>query len=126
MAPQTNGLPLSAEPAKPEEREKQDLPPKSYKDAVEVEASPEAEETNGVDGHDEGMNGSSKKIKHKASVLKIVDTHPEGEEQKGNENEKEKKDGDSERPTLDRQESKHEYSATVSYRLSWSCISGGD
>ncbi|KAE9381667.1 diacylglycerol O-acyltransferas-like protein 2B [Stipitochalara longipes BDJ] len=96
--------PLSAEPAAPEEREKQQLPPKSYADAVEQE--PPANGTNGINGAD-GANGNgagndgSKHMENKASVLRIVDTGvPDTKDQQG------------ERPQFERQESKHEYSAT--------------
>lgn len=80
--------PLSAEPANPSERKNQNLPPKSYADAVEEEApsSNETKETNGLkdtngtntNGTDESQesaetNGLSNG-KHTAPVLRIVDT----------------------------------------------------
>lgn len=103
---------LNAEPANPTEREENELPPKGYKDAIE-EASP-ADATNGVNGINgsqmsedvngesrEGSNGTDGKP-HVTSVLKIVNTDG------GAENESVQ-----ERPPLNREESKHEYSATV-------------
>jgi 2-acylglycerol O-acyltransferase 2 len=104
---------LNAEPALPEEREKQHLPPKSYADAVEEE--PPANGVNGINGAKE-MNGTdyetngtndagrddAKSTAHTASVLKIVDTGaPAAEEKK------------QDRPQNERQQSKREYSATV-------------
>jgi len=97
---------LNAEPAVPEEREKQHLPPKSYANAVEEE--PPANGVNGTNSanktSNEGANGfnnndDEKSTPHKASVLKIVDTGAPTE----------KKDN---RPQYDRQESKSEFSAT--------------
>jgi 2-acylglycerol O-acyltransferase 2 len=82
-----SAAPLNAEPAQPEERKKQHLSPKSYAEAVEQE--PPANGANGSNGH-------------KASVLRIVDTGAP-----------ETKDKQEERPQFERQESKHEYSATV-------------
>ena len=101
--------PLHAEPALPDEREKQQLPPKSYADAVEQE--PPANGTNGANDFNgtNGANGNgnehgdSKQTGHMASVLRIVDTGAP-----------ETKDRQEERPQFERQESKHEYSATVS------------
>lgn len=97
-----NTAPLNGEPAKAEEREKKHLAPKSYADAVEQEPpSNAANETNDVNGaEDEG----AKQPGHKTSVLRIVDTGA-----------LEMKDKPEERPQFERQESKHEYSATVGY-----------
>jgi 2-acylglycerol O-acyltransferase 2 len=104
--------PLNAEPTQPAERKEQQLPPKSYADAVE-EGSP----VNGVDGSNStgGANGNSKgangtghtagepsKLPDAASVLRIVDTGAPGE-----------KDTPETRPQIERQESQREYSATV-------------
>jgi hypothetical protein len=103
-----NSAPLNAEPAQPEEREKQQLPPKSYADAVEQE--PPAKGTNGKNdangtlGSNENRaeHDGSKQTGHKASVLRIVDTGaPDTNDKHGD------------RPQIERQESKHEYSATV-------------
>jgi 2-acylglycerol O-acyltransferase 2 len=104
--------PLNAEPAQSEERKKQHLPPKSYADAVEEtppsEGSNGSKDANGSNGTSKinGANGvgddGAKQTGHKASVLGIVDTGaPETKEKQA------------ERPELERQESKHEYSATV-------------
>jgi len=103
-----SAAPLNAEPAQPEDREKQHLPPKSYADAVEQD--PRANGTNGANdanGADEANgNGAEqngvKQTGHKASVLRIVDTGAPAMEGK-----------QGERPQIERQESKHEYSATV-------------
>jgi 2-acylglycerol O-acyltransferase 2 len=98
--------PLNAEPTLPEERKKQHLPPKSYADAVEEE--PPASSINGANStnNSSGMNGvgdEGSKTAHMASVVRIIDT--------GAPDTKEKQE---ERPHFERQESKHEYSATVS------------
>lgn len=164
MAP---SAPLSAEPAVPEVREQLHLPPKSFADAAAVEdpapssgATSETSDTR-VNGSNGGVEeyysvnkDDDKTVKHKASVLRIVDTHPEGETDGVSDEEKEEKNDENkplkeesekisrnnskkskdqnkkiepkeeikqpekaeekERPLLDRQESKHEYSATVS------------
>jgi 2-acylglycerol O-acyltransferase 2 len=103
---------LNAEPALPDEREKQHLPPKSYKDAVEEEA-PEQDKSQGyVNGNrvngthnTNGTNDNEEKAEgHTPSVLRIVDTGSPVAETKAND-----------RPQFERQESKHEYSATVSW-----------
>lgn len=95
---------LSAEPALPSEREEQHLPPKSYADAVEEE--PSATSTNGINDELEekdvkkpfGVNGKS--TPQMASTLRIVNTGSDSKEKET-------------RPEIPRQESKHEYSATV-------------
>ncbi|PMD51835.1 diacylglycerol O-acyltransferas-like protein 2B [Hyaloscypha bicolor E] len=101
-----SAAPHNAEPALPDERKKQQLPPKSYADAVEQE--PPANGTNGTNDAN-GINGAngngtehddSKQTGHMASVLRIVDT--------GAPETKDKQEG---RPQFERQESKHEYSA---------------
>jgi 2-acylglycerol O-acyltransferase 2 len=107
------GAPFNAEPSLTEDP-KQHLPPKSYADAVEeeppVNGSNGADRSNGTNGatHATGANGTSseevdqsKPNQHIASVLRIVDTGSDAKE-KGEE-----------RPKVERQESKHEYSATV-------------
>lgn len=105
-----SSTPLNAEPAQPEEREKQHLPPKSYADAVEQEppanGTNRTNNSNGTKGT-KGANGAGddglKQTGHKASVLRIVDTDAP-----------ETKDKQEERPQIERQESKHEYFAAVS------------
>ena len=116
----TVSAPLNAAPALPEDREKQQLPPKSYANAVEEDAPAEsANVVNGTNGTN-GANGTSKHISddanggHQASVLRIVDTVvPPTEDTK-----EEKQEKSEERPQYERQESKHEYSATVCCYLS--------
>jgi 2-acylglycerol O-acyltransferase 2 len=100
--------PLNAETALPDEREEQQLPPKSYADAVEqgppkdgANGANVSNGTNGANGGGTGPDGS-KQTGHMASVLRIVDT---GAPQTADKQE--------ERPQFERQESKHEYSATV-------------
>ncbi|TAQ89679.1 hypothetical protein B7494_g1984 [Chlorociboria aeruginascens] len=97
---------LNAEPAQPDVRENQQLPPKSYADAVEKPAL--ANGQHGVNGKNgdagvieksKGIDHGSKPTQHMASVLRIVDT---GEPRK-----------EEERPHVARQESKPEYSAKV-------------
>lgn len=85
--------PLSAEPANPVERENQNLPPKSYADAVEEDLPlSNGNKTNGIDTNGVDKQGVSAKANgtdepqistktngssnggHKASVLRIVDT----------------------------------------------------
>jgi len=114
MAPPTSA-PLNAEPASSDQRKKQHLPPKTYADAAEKEplanntngfkestGTNEANISGGANGLSHAVNGDSKSTSHKASVLRIVDTgSPEVAEKQ------------EERPHVERQESKHEYSATV-------------
>ena len=104
--------PLNAQPALPDDRAKQHLPPKSYADAVEEEVP--FESANGINGTNDitTTNGASKigsddaNVDLKASVLRIVDTGaPAAEEKKEENNES--------RPQFERQESNNEYSATV-------------
>ena len=109
MAPVV-GAPLNAEPANPEERKDNNLQPKSYADAVEEEAPAATTNgtkvTNGVNGANgsTGTNGAASG-KHAASVLRIVDT--------GAPEKKDAKDKEVERPSMERQESQQEYTATV-------------
>ncbi|RDW77139.1 hypothetical protein BP6252_05192 [Coleophoma cylindrospora] len=94
-----------AEPAKPDERERQSLPPKSY--AAAVEKDPPASDIFSTRSEAElvpnGTNGSTihdgQGPKHMASVLRIVDTGASEE------------DKQSDRPSIERQESQREYSA---------------
>lgn len=106
--------PLNAEPANPVERKENHLPPKSYADAVEEESpvngadgAADRNGTNGTGGRNAVKGGKSanaiEETKHKAPVLRIVDT--------GAPDAKEKQE---ERPQVERQESKQEYTATVS------------
>jgi 2-acylglycerol O-acyltransferase 2 len=98
VAPST--APLNGEPAKAEERAKKHLAPKSYADAVEQE--PHTNAANGTNDVNVAEDEGAKQPGHKASVLRIVDTGA-----------LEMKDKLEERPQFERQESKHEYSATV-------------
>lgn len=101
-----SAAPLNAEPAQPEERKKQHLSPKSYADAVEQEppanGANASNDPNGANGANGAEAHGSEQTGHKASVLRIVDTGGP-----------ETKDKQEERPQFERQESKHEYSATV-------------
>jgi 2-acylglycerol O-acyltransferase 2 len=110
----TVSAPLNVEPALPEDRATQPLPPKSYAEAVEKEAPAEA--INGVHGikdpngktaanGTDNVGGDDTEGGHKASALSIDTGAPAAEEKE----EESKED----RPQLERQESKHEYSATV-------------
>ena len=74
-----SAAPHNAEPALPNERKKQQLPPKSYADAVEQE--PPANGTNGTNDAN-GINGAngngtehddSKQTGHMAPLLRIVE-----------------------------------------------------
>lgn len=113
----TASAPLNAGPALAEDREKQQLPPKSYVNAVEEDAPAETmngiHRTNGA-APTKGTNGANEigsddvKGCHQAAVLRIVDTGVSAVEK--NETKEEQK-GD--RPQVERQVSKHEYSATV-------------
>ena len=158
----------SAEPADPDVRDHMDLPPKSFADALAADkplsesgATSESSDTkvNGESygGDDYGEPDEEKTVKHKASVLRIVDTHPEDAEEtekmkdndenkpliegkrvertaskKSNKEAKKEKvekheepkqkpeeEVEIKKPALDRQESKHEYSATVSSLSNW-------
>jgi 2-acylglycerol O-acyltransferase 2 len=105
----TMSAPLNAEPANPDERQQQNLAPKSYANAVE-EPAPLLHGTNGTSNANGTTNGNQNSEingsregggKHKASVLRIVDTSADT------------KENHVERPEIERQESKQEYSATV-------------
>lgn len=109
---------LNAEPALPSEREQQHLPPKSYADAVEETPPTSAysekhsvlqkeESSNGVNGTRNGKT-TAESTRHTASVLRIVNTGAEPKDEKPK------------KPELERQESKHEYSATVCQFLCYS------
>lgn len=102
--------PLNAEPALPSERKEQHLALKSYADAVE-----EAPPTSAYNGTHNGTGANGEKSSevnrsstatepatHTAAVLRIVTSGSEPEDTKER------------KPVLARQESKHEYSATVS------------
>ena len=110
----TVGAPLNAEPALLEDRAKQQLPPKSYAAAVEEDTPAEnAIRVNGANGvNGKAANGTTDVSsgdavgQHQASVLRIVDTGMPAVEEK-------KENTKKERPEYDRQESQHEYSATV-------------
>ncbi|PBP22663.1 diacylglycerol O-acyltransferase 2A [Diplocarpon rosae] len=104
--------PPNAESASPAERKEKGLPEKSYADAVQEE--PRLGDTNGFEAPNKangastidasvtsnGSNGTAD-AKHKASVLRIVDT--------GAPKIKEKR---KDRPSIERQASKQEYMAT--------------
>lgn len=96
---------FNAEPANPEERQQQNLSPKSYADAVEeappVNGANGISTANGIKKSTEINGGKDEEVGHKVSVLRIVDT--------GAANNK----NQPERPPVERQESKQEYSATV-------------
>lgn len=111
--------PTSAEPALPGEREKQHLPPKTYADAVEESPVPPGGHVNGAkNGH--WSNGSVERNgipgdgavenepKHTVSVVSILDTGSSGSTQSPI-----TVDGKENRPQIERQKSKSEYSATV-------------
>jgi 2-acylglycerol O-acyltransferase 2 len=85
-------VPLHAAPAEPEQRAKQNLPPKSYLDAVEQDFP--AEDMDIISNTD-GVTG-----KKGASVLKIVNTGAPAAESKIQE-----------RPEIGREGSTYEYSA---------------
>lgn len=116
--------------------QQQPLPGKSYADAVEegpsdgVQGNGSAPEANGANANGNG---------HTASVLRIVDTGADGKKE-GKKDKKEtkktNKDGDEDKandtdglnkenqrpPLTERQESKHEYSATVCIPSWHGCI----
>ncbi len=99
--------PLNAEPADPAERMENDLPPKSYADAIQEEypinGSNGTKSANGVNGTAGSPDSTNIGVaKHSASVLRIVETGVPDRE-----------GTPKERPLIDRQESRQEYSATV-------------
>jgi len=116
-----------ANPAKPEDREKQDLPPKSYAAAAVEEAPPKREYSeNGEKKYtNRKINGKSKSPNKKSSVLRIVNTNGKDKSSDSEKSEtsdklekdvkleKDEKDERVGRPTMERQESKHEYTAEV-------------
>jgi 2-acylglycerol O-acyltransferase 2 len=86
--------PLSAEPANPIDRENNNLPPKSYADAVEEDpAVSDGNATNGTE-HVNGTNGELAPTEvngfsnggHMASVLRITDTGSAKKQEKPEEN----------------------------------------
>jgi hypothetical protein len=110
----TVSVPLNAEPSLPDERKQQHLEPKSYVDAVHEE--PPVNGTNGANtnGTNNVENNEAEWMKpspQKASVLRIVDTGADVKEKET------KQENGNERPHLERQESKHEYSAAVRFTL---------
>ncbi|KAJ8069894.1 hypothetical protein OCU04_000303 [Sclerotinia nivalis] len=103
---------IIATPALPEEREKLNLPPKSYADAAEETPEPpddrsDENKENEVNGQTvTSLNGSGEiGPGHKVSVLRIVDVNGTTDSAKSTDNKET-------RPKVDRQESKREYSAT--------------
>ncbi|CZT47382.1 related to diacylglycerol acyltransferase type 2a [Rhynchosporium secalis] len=110
--PATTSAPLNAEPANPEERQENHLPPKSYAYAVEEEApKPEPNEAKAKNGKNDlngitGTNGTGTG-KHAAPVLRIVDTGAPAAKEKN-----EEKAIKEERPSVDRKVSQQEYTAT--------------
>lgn len=118
----------NAEPALSDERAKQHLPPKSYKEAAE-EAGVNGTGVGDGNGKDSGAStsrgdggGGGKAVNgtgRAAAVLKIVDTGAPASAGEGN------KEGNKEnnRPQVERQESIHEYSATVCIPLPLLCSS---
>lgn len=133
----TTSAPLNAEPADSQSRKEQNLPPKSFADAVQEEAplhingDGEAKSLNGanksnglpgINGQENAETGDGDQKSnggHQAAILKIVDTHGEAEGKTiaNGEVKKEQKEDDSSRPVIERQESRSEYSATVSTLL---------
>jgi 2-acylglycerol O-acyltransferase 2 len=118
MATPTAEAPLNAEPSRPEDRQSQHLEPKSYVEAVQEDPSQAINgAANGINESNwsTGVNGESQsdsdpsRSKHGIAILRITTTLGEGEP-KGT---PERSDEKQERPNLDREESKHEYSATV-------------
>ena len=119
-----SGPTLNPEPALPEEREKLNLPPKSYADAAEeTPESPDDGSNENNENRENGVNGQTApsangtgkyEPKHKVSVLRIVDTN-------GSDSTKSADEQDT-RPSFDRQESKREYSATVCAGRSLQCF----
>ncbi len=134
MATSNTSARLNAEPSQPDERESQHLQPKSYVDAVLQNPVKAASETangttgpNGAHGttgtfQDEHANGSSIGSGQGTSILQIVQMHDATAKSPGSND----INGDSangpwqgdqeKRPGVERQESKHEYSATVRTR----------
>ncbi|APA06626.1 hypothetical protein sscle_02g013960 [Sclerotinia sclerotiorum 1980 UF-70] len=99
-------------PALPEEREKLNLPPKSYADAAEK--TPELPNDKSDENKENEVNGQAVTSsngsdetghRHKVSVLRIVDVNGTTDSAKLTDNKEA-------RPKVDRQESKREYSAT--------------
>jgi hypothetical protein len=131
MATSNPSASLNAEPSRPDERESQDLKPKSYVDAVREEPAEAAKEIvngtstlNGVnrtDGvsKDQHTNGSMTGSGQGASVLRIDQTHdnavksPARKDSNGDTTKGAGPIDQEERPGIERQESKYEYSATV-------------
>lgn len=86
---------ITANPTNPKDREKLQLPPKSYAAAAVEEETPHKQD-NGTANGNAATNGGVPQ--HKVSVLKIVDTF---------------KDEANKRPDMERQESQYEFSAEV-------------
>jgi 2-acylglycerol O-acyltransferase 2 len=117
---------LNAEPADDESRKQQELPPKSFAEALQEESP-----TNSNQHADEKVNGANQSNGHsgaevatgddgasaeKPVVLRIVNTHGEAESESakdGSEKIDEKNEGEESRPNMARQGSKSEYSTAV-------------
>jgi hypothetical protein len=134
MATSNPSAALNAEPSRPDERESQDLKPKSYVDAVRGDPGEAAKEIvngtstpNGINGtdvasQDQHTNSSTRGSWQGASVLRIVETQdntvktPGGSDSNGDTTKGAGQIHLEERPGIERQELKHEYSANVRTR----------
>jgi hypothetical protein len=152
MATSTTGAPFNTEPSRPDERKKQDLEPESYVDAVRENLTEAANETvngssnspssssstNGISGASGAQHSNSGTIGKGPSILRITNTHNDGNYVRSSEESTENRDdavklstsresnGDSingmerrdheRRPGIERQGSKHEYSTEVGSR----------
>jgi len=134
MATSNPSAALNAEPSRPDDRESQNLKPKSYVDAVREDTEEAAKEIangtstpNGINGtdvasQDQHTNISTRGSGQSASILGIVKTQdstvksPSGGDSNGDTTKGAGQIHQEERLGNERQESKHEYSANVRTR----------
>jgi len=140
MATSNPSAPLNAEPSRPDERESQDLKPKSYVDAVRGEPAEAINESVKGTHNSNGMNGTAGASQHQhtngsttgawqgASIIGIVQTNddtaksPGPSESNGGSISGAKPIDQETRPGIERQESKHEYVATVRTRWTYAVL----
>lgn len=129
MATSSPSAALNAEPSWPDEREGQDLKPKSYVDAVREGTADAAmgiangtSTPNGVNGtdsasQDQHASGSTRVSGQGAPVLRIVQTQQNTEKPPSHsDSNSDTTEGAEQIPGIEHQESKHEYSAKVCTR----------
>lgn len=122
MATSNPSAPLNAEPSRPGKRESQGLKPKSYVDALREDPAEAAKEAVNGTSTPNGVNGTAGPSQNQHTNGSTTETHNDIAKSPGpNESNGDSINGaehidQEKRPGIDRQESKHEYSATVRTR----------